>query len=1489
MNQQIVFRLAIDPGNVPAGAAQAEKSIAGIGKAAQVSAGQTAAAMRSLPAQMTDVITSLQGGQSPMTVLLQQGGQIKDMFGGVGPALRGVGTALAAAVTPTVMLAGASAGLLYAMYQGRQESAAMQKALYLTGNIAALTGGKFDDLGRDVQKGAGVTIGAAREITQAAVAQGQFGAQAIGAVSTAMASYAKATGSSVQETVTAFAELAKDPSAWAAALNKQIAFLTPSVYANMRALQEHGRVQEAATLAAQALTDKLTSQPQRLGAIETALKDATSLWSRFWDAALDVGRTETVEQRIARLTTSIAMKQGFIDRANSGGLLDQGIRSLAGSGMAQDREELARAKAVKGFDEQMARQEAAKTAANRAAIDAQDRLKRLRDETDQRGRLNDELRNYARIVADLRGTEQAISPADQARDVANLRRKYTVASENEAMQVSLQRVSDWLKDRQELYRNDVDIIDNLLKDGLVRESAVIRQRASIREQELRDERLALTQRIALLKQSPTSAKDQAAARGEIGRIDQQLSLLPAKTASDVQRADITEARKSYDSYIKLLDEAGATSARVSEQISLGMAALVTNPLKRAQAEADAAIQSLDQSVQRIREKLLDAVIAAEQRGDDAQARGLSNALNNITNAMPQAAQALRQKAIGEQVRDFVSQGNNVDFAAGFDKSSQSLGVFSQQFSRLIDMQTRYAELVKAAASDEQAVAALRESSARQQAAAYGNIAGAAKGFFTQGSAGYKLLSNTEKAFRAYEMAMALKSTAQKLGLLTTETAAKITAAGLQAGAVATGQGAETAAVAAGEAERNAAKVPGVFMAFMSALGPWGMAAAGVAIAAVLGGAFRGGGNSIPAANNGTGTVLGDPSAQSKSISNSIDKLRSVDTQTMRYSAAMLASLQSIENQIAGVSSLIVQSGGLTASTSGIQTGVSTSKLHSAEAAATRAALAWYTLGISEALGIGAPLERMLNRTMGTVKNIIGSGITAGPQSMSSVLANGFDARYFATVESKKKFIGITTSTSTAIQDAGAVDAETKRQFGLIIQNFADAVSAAAVPLGQSLDGVQSRLSSFVVDIGRIDLQGLTGDQISEKLTAVFGAMGDNIAKAALPGLDKFQQVGEGYLETVTRVATGSEEAQAALKRLGVGVISLADLAQAQAEDIGAELVRESIALREAGSGIGQIVQVLSGSASEVAKTYKSLTDVRSALQALGLSGGAVTFELLQGAGDLNSLTDGLKSYQENFLSKSQQIGVETQLLTKQFAALGIAMPRSKDQFVALVNGIDTSTAAGQALLGNVITLSGSFASLTDSIASVGSSIESEIKRIRGLTNTTDSSSFAAAQSRFAISTAQARAGNQDAIDTLASYSQDLLKQGEAVAGSRADLQRLQAQVAASLEETLAYVRGGSVSGAGVSGAAVGTGAGASSDAAGSDAAAAAAAQDGGFLGELAALRTEVAAFRQENQIGQVQLAANTGKLNRLVESMMGPDAALRITTDGAAPIETTVV
>lgn len=97
-----------------------------LGKTGQ-SAAQTAYAMRMIPAQMTDIVVGLSTGQSQFMVLMQQGGQLKDMFGGIIPAIKGVSTYVMGLVNPFTVAAGAVGLLTYAVYQNRLDIEAATK------------------------------------------------------------------------------------------------------------------------------------------------------------------------------------------------------------------------------------------------------------------------------------------------------------------------------------------------------------------------------------------------------------------------------------------------------------------------------------------------------------------------------------------------------------------------------------------------------------------------------------------------------------------------------------------------------------------------------------------------------------------------------------------------------------------------------------------------------------------------------------------------------------------------------------------------------------------------------------------------------------------------------------------------------------------------------------------------------------------------------------------------------------------------------------------------------------------------------------------------------------------------------------------------------------------------------------------------------------------------------------------------------------------
>lgn len=275
---------------------------------AGVSAGQTRAALRQLPAQFSDIFVSLQAGQSPLTVFLQQGAQIKDSFGGIAPALRAVSGAVVGMINPLTIAGGAAIALGVAFQQGSQETVEFNKALILNGNIAGTTADELSDLARAVDGVTGTQRSASAALTQIA-ASGKVAIDQFELLATAAVAFEDATGQAVSETVAQYAKLADDPVDAVQKLNESLNFLTPAIFEQIVALERQGRTAEAAAVAQEALAntqiERAAEVQASLGFLETAWNSATNAASEFWDAALGIGRAETAQQEIERLQSQL--------------------------------------------------------------------------------------------------------------------------------------------------------------------------------------------------------------------------------------------------------------------------------------------------------------------------------------------------------------------------------------------------------------------------------------------------------------------------------------------------------------------------------------------------------------------------------------------------------------------------------------------------------------------------------------------------------------------------------------------------------------------------------------------------------------------------------------------------------------------------------------------------------------------------------------------------------------------------------------------------------------------------------------------------------------------------------------------------------------------------------------------------------------------------------------------------------------------------------
>jgi lambda family phage tail tape measure protein len=265
---------------------------------------QTAAALRQLPAQFSDIFVSLQAGQSPLQVFLQQGAQIKDSFGGVGPALAETARYALGLVNPFTVAAAAAAALALAYKQGSDEITAYQRSLILTGNAAGTTAGRLGDMAKAIDGTVGTQRQAAAALAEVA-GSGKFAADQIQAVATAAVAMEEATGKAVSETIAEFKKLADEPAAASAKLNEQYNYLTASVYAQIAALEAQGDAVGAQELAIETFGDAMERRANQiegnLGLIEQAWKGIKNVAAEAWDEMLGVGRESTLQDQLEQL------------------------------------------------------------------------------------------------------------------------------------------------------------------------------------------------------------------------------------------------------------------------------------------------------------------------------------------------------------------------------------------------------------------------------------------------------------------------------------------------------------------------------------------------------------------------------------------------------------------------------------------------------------------------------------------------------------------------------------------------------------------------------------------------------------------------------------------------------------------------------------------------------------------------------------------------------------------------------------------------------------------------------------------------------------------------------------------------------------------------------------------------------------------------------------------------------------------------------------
>lgn len=267
-----------------------------------------AQANRQLAMNMTDVVTSVASGMPLWMVAIQQGGQIRDAYGGILPA----GRAVLGLMTPLAVGVGAvgaaMAATALAYNQGASEMQAYGRALAATNNAAGTTRSELAGIAREMAALRG-TQAAAAEALAATVATGSVQNQNLRMVAEAALNLQRVGGGAMLDTVAKFAELGRSPVQASEKLNRELNYLTITVYDQIRALERQGKVAEAGALAqaefAKATNRQAAELEQQLGAIERLWYGVGSAAKWAWDQMRDIGRPMTPQEELALLEKAL--------------------------------------------------------------------------------------------------------------------------------------------------------------------------------------------------------------------------------------------------------------------------------------------------------------------------------------------------------------------------------------------------------------------------------------------------------------------------------------------------------------------------------------------------------------------------------------------------------------------------------------------------------------------------------------------------------------------------------------------------------------------------------------------------------------------------------------------------------------------------------------------------------------------------------------------------------------------------------------------------------------------------------------------------------------------------------------------------------------------------------------------------------------------------------------------------------------------------------
>lgn len=506
---------------------------------------QNAAALRMLPAQFSDIFVSLQGGQAPLTVFLQQGSQIKDSFGGIGAATKALGGYIGGLISPVTIAGAALAGLGLAFYSAQKEASDFNKALF---SGAASTGFTSDGLS-SIATAASVLTGSfsqAKEAVMALAGSGRLSEKQFVSLANAAAAIGEVTGKSAGEVAASLGGMGDDATKAAQKISSQYGLLTVAQYEAIAALDEQGKKQEALDLLGETLN---TNAQKRLERYKQSLSGVEAGWDAIGSAISRAYRNVRSEL-FPDAKKEIEILERIIKTREDGGIagaISSGLSKLnSGLGLADGENDdstaalqkrLAGLKAIAAASEKAAKEQGDADRAEQARIDAIGKWDaRQKSNLTGRAKLESDIKDARQL-----GVEAGRSEVEIEKEIAGIREKFNKSQPKNGVDLtSFSSAKNNLSDIVNDYRNAQKELDAEQKRGAVSLSDYSKQRSALIKQEKDDVTAAYQAEIDALE----------AAKSKNGTTAAQSIQIDQKIAD--ARQGMVKAQKDADSQLKVL-------------------------------------------------------------------------------------------------------------------------------------------------------------------------------------------------------------------------------------------------------------------------------------------------------------------------------------------------------------------------------------------------------------------------------------------------------------------------------------------------------------------------------------------------------------------------------------------------------------------------------------------------------------------------------------------------------------------------------------------------------------------------------------------------------------------------------------------------------------------------------------------------------------------------------------------------------------------------